>query len=114
MQLADLTRLEQLALAGLIRLLVRSDGVFSDLEVAGMQTLARELGSTTFWTLMREAQQSLPAEENVLALARELERPAVLEWMYGVLMGLAVVDGLHDKEAELLDTLRHVWGLEGD
>ena len=45
----ELTAEEQLALAGLVRLMVRMDGQFTPDEVIAVSTLAKDIGATRFW-----------------------------------------------------------------
>jgi len=108
-QLSDLEPHERLALAGLLRFLVRMDGKLSSDEVAALATLGKELGSTLFWQTMARAQQELESADDVVEAVERVERPHVREWIYGILMGIAVVDGLSDEESELLDWLLQTW-----
>lgn len=111
MRLEELQRPEQLAFAGLVRLLVRIDGEFSPGEVTALASLAKELGSGAFWTLMREAQQELGSAEDVVEVVETVTRREVQDWIYGVLLGLAAVDGIQDAESQVLDWLMHTWQL---
>ncbi len=110
MKFSDLDAQEQLALAGLVRLMVRMDGEFTPKEAAAVSALAREIGATSFWSMMTES-QTMEMEE-LSDLVSELPRKTVREWMYGVLVGLAAVDGIDAAESELLSWLMEVWELE--
>ena len=105
----ELTAEEQLALAGLVRLMVRMDGQFTPDEVIAVSTLAKDIGATRFWSMMTDA-QTMETEELSDHVAA-IQRPEVREWMYGVLVGLAAVDGIDSAETELLDWLMDVWQL---
>lgn len=105
----DLTVDEQLALAGLLRLLVRMDGELSPEEVVAVSSLARDLDAPDLWRRMTDPRVLDMAE--VARLVELVRVGPVREWMYGVLVGLAAVDGLDPAESELLDWLRDAWAL---
>ncbi len=112
MTLDDLEPHERLAFAGLVRMMVRADGVLSPAESAALSTLAREVGSMRFWRCMTEAQQALPDMEDLSDAARNVERQPIREWIYEVLLGMAAADGnIGDSEGRMLDWLRALWGL---
>ena len=112
MTLDDLEPHERLAFAGLVRNMVRADGVLRAAESAALSTLARDVGSLRFWRCMTEAQQTLPDMEDLNDAARNVTRPAVREWVYEVLVGMAAADGnMGEAEGRLLDWLRALWGL---
>ncbi len=109
MNYTELDPKERLALAALVRLMVRMDGEFTPAEVRAVSDLAREIGATSFWNMLNEAGSMEMAE--VAALVDEVERTEVREWMYGVLLGLAAVDGIDEAESELLAWLMDAWSL---
>lgn len=110
--LDDLEPHERLAFAGLVRTMVRADGVLTAAESAALSTLAREVGSLRFWRCMTEAQQALPDMEDLSDAARNVSRPPVQQWIYEVLVGMAAADGnMGEAEGRLLDWLRALWGL---
>ena len=112
MTLQDLTADEKIALAGLVRMLVRADGEFSSAEVSAVTQLGKELGSMEFWKLMSLAQQTLEDANDVMDAVAQVERPEVREWIYGVLIGLAAVDGIDEAEGTVLDWVMQVWDMK--
>jgi hypothetical protein len=110
-QFDELEKQEQLALAGLVRLVVRMDGQFSPGEVDAVAALAREVGATDFWSKMAQAQT---IEMDELGDLVEQVRPEIREWMYGVLVGLAAVDGVEEAESDLLSWLMDTWDMNDD
>jgi hypothetical protein len=106
----ELTPSEQRALVGLVRLMVRMDGEFTPAEVKAVQSLAKELGATRFWAAMTEANTM---EMDELATLVGEVRLEVRDWMYGVLIGIAAVDGIDVAESELLAWLMDTWQLDG-
>jgi len=109
MRMQDLEDFEQLAFVALVGLMVRADGELSREESEAMARLANEVGSGTFWGAIARARQELPEREDVLRAAGGIVRPEVREWLYGVLVGLSAVDGMHAAEASLLDELVQSW-----
>jgi uncharacterized tellurite resistance protein B-like protein len=105
----DLDDVEQLAFAALVGLMVRADGELSRGESEAMARLANEVGSAAFWGALSRARRELPEHEDVLRAASAVARPEVREWLYGVLVGLSAVDGMHAAEASLLDQLVQAW-----
>jgi len=109
MRMDDLEDFEQLAFAALVGLMVRADGELSSEESAAMGRLAVDVGSTAFWGAVSRARHELPDHDDVLAAAANITRTEVREWLYGVLVGLSAVDGMHAAEASLLDQLIAAW-----
>ncbi|MEO0325708.1 MAG: hypothetical protein AAF447_22315 [Myxococcota bacterium] len=107
---AELEEHERLALAGLVRLMVRMDGEFTPAEVGAVAQIARDLGSSDFWTMMNEAQ--LLEMEELAARVERVTRKPIRAWMYGLLVDLAGVDGVDPAEGELLKWLTETWELD--
>ncbi len=111
MQFDELSPDEQLAFAGLIRLMIRMDGELSPGEVTAVSALAKDIGAPNLWMLMTDT-RALESNE-VSRRVKEIDSRPIREWMYGVLVGLAAVDGIDPSETTLLDWLREVWDLGG-
>lgn len=111
MKFDELNPDEQIAFAGLIRLMIRMDGELSPGEVKAVSSLAKDIGAPNLWMLMTDT-RALESNEVSRRVAAIDSRP-VREWMYGVLVGLAAVDGIDPSETTLLDWLREVWELGG-
>ncbi|NOY92214.1 MAG: hypothetical protein GXP55_13555 [Deltaproteobacteria bacterium] len=109
MRMDELDELEQLAFAALVGLMVRADGELTSAESEAMARLATEVGSATFWSALSRARHELPEHDDVLRAAAGIKRPEVREWLYGVLVGISAVDGMHATEASLLDQLVEAW-----
>ncbi|MBW2465383.1 MAG: hypothetical protein JRH11_27295 [Deltaproteobacteria bacterium] len=50
---------------------------------------------------------------DLTTIVGEVSRPEVREWIYGVLLGIAAVDGIADGESETLGWLMDAWSLAG-
>ncbi len=103
---------EQLVLAGLLRMLVRLDGKFSDEEQEALEDLASDFGEKTFWQLMDEAGRQLPDEAAIRDAAAAIQNPEARERIYGLVLGVAQSDCIQGREQTLLDFLRESWKLD--
>ncbi len=112
MTLNDLEPHEKLALAGLVRALIRMDGAVSPEEGSAVSKLAHQVGAKEFWALMGKAQESLPTPADVSEAAEKVIRREVRRWAYGELRRLADSDGVEVAEVALLEWLRRAWALD--
>lgn len=103
---------EQLVLAGLLRLLVRLDGKFSDEEQEALEELASDFGEKSFWQLMDEAGRRLPDEAAIRACAGSIGNVEARELIYGLVLNIARADCIQGREQTLLDFLRETWKLD--
>ena len=103
---------DQLALAALLRLLVRLDGKFSDEEQGELEEIALVYGEKTFWQMMDEAGRKLPDEESIKKQASSVTDPAARELIFACILGVARADSVQGKERGLLDWLRAEWQLD--
>lgn len=108
MNFAELEPDERRVLAGLVRLMVRMDGELSAAEVQAVTSLGRDIGATSFWSDLNEASDL--DISNLGPLVGKV-REEVRDSIYGILVGLAAVDGIHDSESALLAWLMDVWSL---
>lgn len=112
MNLVDLTRDEQLALGGLIRLMVRADGVFTEEEEQRIDAIGEELASRELiWRMISDSAQAFPNDAALRRAAAAVTRTEVRELMLGVLSSVAVADTVTPGERGLLDSLRAAWGV---
>jgi hypothetical protein len=112
MNLADLTRDEQLALGGLIRLMIRADGVFTPEEEERVGAIGEELGGKDLiWRMISDSAQAFREDGEVRRAAAAITRVEARELMLGVLTSVAVADTVTPGEKGLLDALRIAWGI---
>ncbi len=109
--LKDLAPSDQLALAALLRLLVRLDGHFTAGEQEELGDLALSMGERRFWQVMDQAAQTLPGEANIREAARGVTDQAARELLYVALVRVAESDVIQASEAGLLEWLRTEWGI---
>jgi hypothetical protein len=108
----ELGRNEQLVLAGLLRLLVRLDGRFSDEEQETLEDIAIDFGEKTFWQLMDEAGRQLPDETAIRVAAEAVRSSDARELIYKLVLSVAQSDCIQGREQTLLDFLRDTWKLD--
>lgn len=110
MNLKDLTRDEQLALGGLVRLMIRADGVFSEEEEERVNAIGEELGGVDlFWKMISDSAQAFRSDEDVRVAAIAITRTDARELVLGVLSSVAVADTVSAAEQGLIDALRAAW-----
>lgn len=110
--LKDLSDDEQLALAALLRLLVRLDGEFSEAEQEALEDIALDLGEKRFWQVMEEAAHRASDEDGVRRVALGVSRLSARELIYGLLLDVAQSDVIQGRETSLLDWLKREWKLD--
>jgi hypothetical protein len=112
MKLPDLTKDEQLALGGLIRLMIRADGVFTTEEEERVDAIGEELGSKDLiWRMISDSAQAFKDDADVRRAGAAVRRVEARELMLGVLTSVAVADTVTPGEMGLLDALRAAWGI---
>lgn len=108
---AELDEGELLVLAGLLRLLVRLDGMASAPELATVDALAVELGRDRFDELIQRAAREMPHDREVREAALRIERPEARVLIYATLFEIAASDSILQQESSLLEWLRENWRL---
>lgn len=103
---------EKLALVGLVRLMIRLDGEFSEEERALLDDIVAELGEEEFDKLAGEVAEKMQTEEHVRYYAERVERKEAREQIFEVLYALAIPGSIVPSESALLDWLKERWALE--
>lgn len=110
MNLRDLTRDEQLALGGLVRLMIRADGVFTPEEEERVGAIGDELGGgELLWKIVSDSAQAFRDDAEVRRAAVAITRTDARELLLGVLTSVAVADTVAPSEQGLIDALRAAW-----
>ncbi len=107
--LKELAPEDQLALAALLRMLVRLDGRFTDAEQESLQDLALSMGERRFWAVMDDAAQRLPDDDSIRECALGVTDKDAREMIFVALLRVAESDVIQPREAGLLDWLREQW-----
>lgn len=110
MKLTDLTRDEQLALGGLVRLMIRADGVFTPEEEERVTAIGDELGGGgLLWRIVSDSAQAFRTDADLRRAATSIRRTEARELVLGVLTSVAVADTVTPGEQGLIDALRAAW-----
>ncbi len=111
----DLDDREQLALGGLIRVLIRLDGSFSEEEEAYLTRVAESIGGAdALWKVISRSAQELPDDDAIREAARAVQRPGAQALIRQVLEGIARAETITLAEQKLLDWLDDLWGMSGE
>ncbi len=111
-RLDDLEDHEQLALGGLIRVLIRLDGSFSEEEEAHLERVAAEIGTTEhLWRVISRSAQEHANDDAIRAAAKGVLRPEARRLIRSALEGIARADTIEPSEQKLLDWLDVTWQL---
>jgi uncharacterized tellurite resistance protein B-like protein len=112
MNLKDLTRDEQLALGGLVRLMIRADGVFTQEEEERVSAIGDELGGgELLWKIVSDSAQAFRTDADVRRAAAAIARDEARDLVLGILTSVAVADTVTPGEQGLIDSLRAAWNL---
>ncbi len=110
MNLKELTRDEQLALGGLVRMMIRADGVFTQEEEERVTAIGDELGGgDLLWRIVSDSAQAFRDDTEVRRAGAAIARAEARELVLGVLTSVAVADTVTPSEQGLIDALRAAW-----
>ena len=108
--LEDMTEDERLALGGLIRIMLRLDGSFSNTEEAHVEEAGEKLGSVEgLWSVISKSAQELRSDEEVRQKVLQVERKAVRSAIIDALTLIARAESIVPAEQSLLDWLATTW-----
>ena len=111
MQLDELTYDEQMALGGLVRLMVRSDGDFSEAEEAALERVGTRIagGLAPLWKVISASAQRFPSDDAILAAAKSVDRDEARLMIRTVLEEIAASDLIAETEHNMLLWLQDAW-----
>lgn len=109
-KLDDLEDHERLALGGLIRILIRLDGSFSEEEEAHLDEVAGSIGTPeALWRVISRSAQEHANDDAIRAAATSVERVGARQLIRGALESIARAETIEPAEQELLDWLDETW-----
>ncbi|MEM9068707.1 MAG: hypothetical protein AAGE52_09380 [Myxococcota bacterium] len=107
----DLESHEQLALGGLLRVLIRLDGQFSEEEEAFLEEAAAEIGGRdALWRVISRSAQKCPDDDSIRAHAQKVIRPEARLMIRETIEIVAKADTITEGEQKLLDWVAELWG----
>jgi hypothetical protein len=112
MELADLNKDEQLALAGLLEYVVLASGHVTADEENELNTIIEALGEDTYRAAVEAADERFPDEESLRVFLGTLDRQEAREVIYGTVIEAAMTDTVEGRESALLEWLADAWKIE--
>ncbi len=113
LSLNDLEDHEKVALGGLIRVLIRIDGSFSEEEESTMEAVADEIGGReALWSIISRSAQETPTDDAIRAAAKTVVRGPIQRFMRYVLEDIARAETITLEEAGLLRWVDELYGFD--
>ena len=111
MKIADLEKQEKIVFGCLVRMMLRSDGHFTDEEEEQVNRIGEEeLGDAgDMWHLISTSAAVHPEEKDGKGEVSQVSRPEARALILQVLERIAAADGLDQAEAELIDWVKSQW-----
>lgn len=106
----DLEPGEQLALGGLLRILIRLDGSFSEEEERCLEEVADGIGGReALWRVISSSAQTHRSDDDVRAAVQTVTRSDARNLIRQTLEAVALAETIVPEEQRLLDWLDGVW-----
>jgi hypothetical protein len=112
MELADLDKDEQLALAGLLEYVVLASGHVTADEQNEIDTIVEALGEDKYRVAVEEVDHRFPDEASLRTFLGTIARQEAREIIYGTVIEAAMTDTVEGRESALLDWLAETWKIE--
>ncbi len=111
----DLDDAEQLAPGGLIRVLIRLDGSFSEEEERYLEELGNDLGTAeALWKTISRSAQDHKNDDAIRSAARGVTRKPAQRLIRTALERVAIAGTIEPGERALLEWVDEAWGLAAD
>jgi hypothetical protein len=112
MQLADLNADERIALVGLLKVAILSNGRVSEDEVAEVKQIIAEIGEEAYQRALDEFEARFPDEPSFMKFLTSIARQEARDLIYGTIFEGATADAMDSHESELLSWLAEEWKIE--
>jgi hypothetical protein len=112
MELADLNKEEQVALAGLLEFVVMASGHVTDDVEREIAAIVDALGEDAYRVAVEQVDKRFPDEQSLRAFLSTIERQEAREVIYGTVIEAAMTDTVDGRESALLDWLAKTWNVE--
>ena len=112
MELTDLNKEEQIALAGLLEFVVLASGHVTDDEQAEIDVIIEALGEDAYDAAVAEVDKRFSDEQALRKFLSTISRQEAREVIYGTVIEAAMTDTVEGRESALLDWLAGEWSVE--
>jgi recombinational DNA repair protein RecR len=112
MELADLNKEEQLALAGLLEFVVLASGHVTEDEELEIAAIVEAIGEEPYRKAVEEVDQRFPDEQALRTYLSTISRQEAREVIYGTVIEAAMTDTVEGRESALLEWLAKEWNIE--
>ncbi len=112
MELADLNKEEQIALAGLLEFVVLASGHVTEDEQAEIDAIVEALGEDAYDAAVAEVDKRFSDEKALRKFLSTISRQEAREVIYGTVIEAAMTDTVEGRESELLEWLAGEWNVE--
>ena len=112
MELADLSKDEQLALAGLLEFVVLASGHVTEDEELEIKAIVEAIGEETYRAAVNQVDKRFPDEQALRVFLSSIGRQEAREIIYGTVMEAAMTDTVEGRESALLEWLAKEWKVE--
>jgi hypothetical protein len=112
MELGDLNKDEQVALAGLLEFVVLASGHVTEDEEHEIDAIVSALGENSYRAAVEAVDKSFSDEAALRIFLQTIERQEARELIYGSVLEAAMMDSVEGRESPLLDWLAGEWKVE--
>ncbi len=112
MELADLDKNEQIALAGLLEFVTQASGHVTEDEEYEIDAIIEAIGEDAYRVAVAEVDKRFTDEKALRAYLATIKRQEAREVIYGTVIEAAMTDTVEGRESPLLDWLAKEWQVE--
>jgi len=112
MELTDLNKEEQIALAGLLEFVVLASGHVTEDEQAEIDAIVEALGEDAYDAAVAEVDKRFSDEQTLRKFLSTISRQEAREVIYGTVIEAAMTDTVEGRDSALLDWLAGEWNVE--
>jgi hypothetical protein len=112
MELADLNKDEQIALAGLLEFVVLASGHVTEDEEQEIDAIVEALGEENYRVATEEVDKRFKDEQSLRGFLAKIDRQEAREVIYGTVIEAAMTDTVEGRENALLTWLAAEWKVE--
>jgi hypothetical protein len=112
MELADLNKDEQIALAGLLEFVVLASGHVTEDEENEIDAIVEAIGEDNYRVAVEQVDKRFADEEALRTFLKTIDRQEAREVIYGTIIEAAMTDTVEGRENALLGWLAETWKVE--